>query len=79
MQHNENCNIFADDNAIYSFGYNVDELQNKLQSAVHQAGAWYKSNTLQVNVPQSAIMLLSSCRNVNEIDVSMDTIAELII
>ena len=38
---NTNCNIFADDSTIYSFGSNVEELSCKIQGTHDSIMLWY--------------------------------------
>ena len=37
---NKNCNIFADDTIIYSFGTSKQEVVSKLQGALDELSTW---------------------------------------
>ena len=46
---NQNCNIFADDAMIYSFGNDIKETEANLQSALDSMAPWYRANRLSIN------------------------------
>ena len=46
---NQNCNIFADDAMIYSFGNHIRESDTNLQSALDSLSPWYTANKLSIN------------------------------
>ena len=63
---NQNCNIFADDTIIYSFGSNVEELSCKMQGALDSIMPWYMTNRLSINVNKSAAMLIGRPSQVHD-------------
>ena len=70
---NENCNIFADDTIIYSFGSNVHEVMIHLQGALHSAILWYNSNRHGINADKSAVMLVGKNSKVqNHVNVTIN-------
>ena len=72
---NENCNIFADDTIIYSFGSNVHEVMTHLQGALDSAIPWYTSNRLGINADKSAMMLVGKNSKVqNHVNVTINNV-----
>ena len=72
---NQNCNIFADDTIIYSFGSNVEELSYKMQGALDSIMPWYMTNRLSINVNKSAAMLIGRPSQVHDdIDVQINDV-----
>ena len=72
---NENCNIFADDTIIYSFGSNVHEVMTHLQGALDSAIPWYTSNRLGINADKSAVMLVGKNSKVqNHVNVTINNV-----
>ena len=57
---NGQCNIFADDNIIYTNGKSLPEVNTKLQLAVNQVDIWYKENKLNVNADKCDTILVTS-------------------
>ena len=57
---NGNCNLYADDIAIYTSGITIYDTNNLLQKCVDQAMAWYKNNNLVINTNKSNVMLIGS-------------------
>ena len=55
---NQNCNIFADDAMIYSFGIDIPETESKLQCALNTLTPWYSANRLSISAQKSAVMLI---------------------
>ena len=55
---NQNCNIFADDAMIYSFGIDIQETKSKLQCALNTLTPWYSGNRLSISAQKSAVMLI---------------------
>ena len=69
----QNCNIFADDTIIYSFGSNVEELSCKMQGALDSIMPWYMTNRLSINANKSAIMLIGRPSQVHDdIDIKIN-------
>ena len=72
---NENCNIFADDTIIYSFGSNVHEVMTHLQGALDSAIPWYTSNRLGINADKSAVMLVGKRSKLqNHVNVTINSV-----
>ena len=72
---NQNCNIFADDTIIYSFGSNVEELSCKMQGALDSIMPWYKTNRLSINANKSAVMLIGRPSQVlDDIDIKINDV-----
>ena len=55
---NQNCNIFADDAMIYSFGRDIPEMESNLQCALNSLTPWYSANRLSISAQKSAVMLI---------------------
>ena len=72
---NQNCNIFADDTIIYSFGSNVEELSCKMQGALDSIMPWYMTNRLSINANKSAVMLIGRPSQVHDdIDIKINDV-----
>ena len=69
---NQNCNIFADDAMIYSFGNDIIETQANLQSALNSLAPWYKANRRNINTNKSAVMLVGKYSQVNDASISIN-------
>ena len=67
---NQNCNIFADDAMIYSFGYDIKETEANLQSALDSLAPWYRANRLNTN--KSAVMLVGKHSQVHDTIISIN-------
>ena len=55
---NQNCNIFADDAMIYSFGRDIPEIESKLQYALNSLTPGHSANRLSISAQKSAVMLI---------------------
>ena len=55
---NQNCNVFADDTILYSFGTDVDEVNSSLQLALNSVENWYSSNLLSLSKEKSVTLLV---------------------
>ena len=72
---NQNCNIFADDTIMYSFGSNVEELSCKMQGALDSIMPWYMTYRLSINANKSAIMLIGRPSQVHDdIDIKINDV-----
>ena len=69
---NQNCNIFADDAMIYSFGNDIKETQANLQSALNSLAPWYRANRRNINTNKSAVMLVGKYSQVNDASISIN-------
>ena len=67
-----NCNIFADDAMIYSFGNDIIETEATLQSALDSLSPWYRANRLSINTNKSAVMLVGKHSQVHDASISID-------
>ena len=70
---NQNCNIFADDAMIYSFGNDIKETEANLQSALDSLAPWYRANMLSINTNKSAVMLVGKHYQVHDTSISINT------
>ena len=64
---NQNCNIFADDAMIYSFGRDIPEMESNLQCALNSLTPWYSANRLSISAQKSAVMLIGKQSQVKKI------------
>ena len=72
---NQNCNIFADDTIIYSFGSNVEEISCKMQGALDSIMPWYMTNRLSIIANKSAVMLIGRPYQVDDdIDIEINDV-----
>ena len=55
---NQNCNVFADDTILYSFGTDVVEVNSILQLALNSVENWYSSNLLSLSKEKSVTLLV---------------------
>ena len=55
---NQNCNVFADDTILNSFGTDVDEVNFSLQLALNSVENWYSSHLLSLSREKSATLLV---------------------
>ena len=72
---NQNCNIFADDTIIYSFGSNAEDISSKLQRTLDTIMPWYMSNRLSINANKSAVMLIGKPSQIqDDVDIKINAI-----
>ena len=69
---NQNCNIFADDPMIYSFGNDITETEANLQNALDSLSPWYRANRLSINTNKSAVMLFGKHSQAHDAGISID-------
>ena len=69
---NQNCNIFADDAMIYSFGNDIKETEANLQSALNSLAAWYRVYRLSINNNKSDVMLVGKLSQVHDASISIN-------
>ena len=69
---NQNCNIFADDAMIYSFGNDIKETESNLQSALDSLVPWYRANRLSINTNKSVVMLVGKHYQVHDTSLSIN-------
>ena len=70
---NQNCNIFADDAMIYSFGNGIIENEANLQNALDSLSPWYTSNMLNISTIKSYVMLVGKHSQVHDASISINT------
>ena len=51
--------MFAGDSAIYTIGKSFMETKCAFQSSVYDAGRWFDSNNLQINIEKTICMLIA--------------------
>ena len=69
---NQNCNIFADDAMIYSFGNDIIKTEGNLQSALVSLSPWYRTNKLSINTNKSVVMLVGKHSPVHDASISIN-------
>ena len=69
------CNLFADDNIVYTFEEKLQKLNDKLQANADNANVWYKQNRLGVNATKTLMMLIRSKSNGEKLDISIDGVS----
>ena len=65
---NASCNMFADDNSLYTSGVSLTETKENFQSSVNDANLWYKNNHLPVNIMKTLCMVSASVRKLKELN-----------
>ena len=62
------CNMFADDNSIYSTGVSVIEMEKRFQKSINDANSWYQNNRLPVNIVKTLFMISGSTRKLTDLN-----------
>ena len=73
--HKSRCNMFADDNVLYTSGLSFINTKNDLQESIDEASKWYRNNHLPVNTVKTVSMISASSRKIRELqeqNVSLD-------
>ena len=74
----QNCNIFADDAMIYSFGIDIAEIESKLQCVLNTLTPWYSTNRLSISAQKSAVMLIGKKSQVKHLNLAVSINADLL-
>ena len=69
-----NFNLFADDTSAYVCDKSASALQVKLQTVLDKLSIWFNSWAITVNHSKSAIMVVTTRRNVPKVDVHLNGI-----
>ena len=63
---------YADDTSLCACGYDIDEVQYKLQTGTDNALEWLKENRLLVNDNKSSTMLLGTRQRVSDLELKIN-------
>ena len=64
--------MFADDTIIYSQSPTLEGVRSYLQNDVDKLISWLDMNTLHVNVSKSSCMVLSTRKNMANLDITIN-------
>ena len=78
MHSNTNISLYADDTAIFSYGYGVQAVQTQLENDILVLCEWMNENGLVVNTDKTKVMLFSSRRKKNPVKLQIKMDGKLI-
>lgn len=65
------CNLFADDNIVYTFDEKLEKLNKKLQTNADNTNKWYEKNRLGVNATKTLMMLIKASNSDEKLDIKI--------